>query len=366
MKINKRLLIFHRAIAPYRIDFFNWLSENFCTRICLQYRNLLSQHFDYDKIESQFVFKPVYLKILFRLKGRVINTGYWKHLKEFDPEIVLVGEFGLECILVLLYRFFYRKKYKVISICDDSHDMVLGNDFSRWHRWSRKCIVPFLDNLFLVDSRVQKWYQEKYGKGLWMPIISDEQRLRKTYERLLPLSNTLNKSYNLEGKKIILYVGRLVKIKNVSCLINAYAPLKEKARLVIIGDGECRSELELQNDMMETDILFLGRKEGAELFAWYNIADVFVLPSVQEAFGAVTNEALLGGCFSVISNKAGSACLINEGINGNTFDPFSVEMLQTKLKEWLDSISFKDAIVLKENLMQMSFQDFFNDVLSRI
>ncbi len=114
--MKSHLLIFHRTIAPYRIDFFNDLSEAFDTRVCLQYKNLLNQKFDYDKISSQFKFAPVYLNELCKLKGRVINFGYWKHLDEFQPDIVIVGEFGLDCLLVLLYRFLKRKKYKVVSI----------------------------------------------------------------------------------------------------------------------------------------------------------------------------------------------------------------------------------------------------------
>lgn len=366
MERAKKLLVFHRTIAPYRIDFFNYISKVFDARICLQYRNLFSQQFDYEKIEAQFDFVPIYLKILFQIKGRVVNSGYWRQLDDFEPEVVFVGEFGLECLLVLLHRFFKRKKYKVISICDDSYGMVLGDDFSRWHRWARKCIVPFLDNLLLVDKRVQEWYQEKYGKGIWLPIVSDEIRVREMYVRLLPLSNRLNSIYGLEGKIVILFVGRLVKIKNISCLIKAYASLKDKAKLVIIGDGECRKELEYQNDMMETDALFLGRREGDELFAWYNIADIFVLPSIQEPFGAVTNEALLGGCFSIISNKAGSACLINENVNGNIFNPYSIDELHEKLKILLDKKQSKKKIVLKENLMQESFRDYFNKVVKKM
>lgn len=65
--------------------------------------------------------------------------------------------------------------------------------------------------------------------------------------------------------------------------------------------------------------------EGEELFAWYDVADVHILASCQEAFGAVTNEALIAGCFSVVSKKAGSQCLIKDGVNGFNVDPDSIE-----------------------------------------
>lgn len=69
-------------------------------------------------------------------------------------------------------------------------------------------------------------------------------------------------------------------------------------------------------------------KTGHELYAWYNIAQLFVLASWQEAFGAVTNEALQGGCRCLISELAGSQCLIKEGINGCTFNPHDQKHLR--------------------------------------
>ena len=111
MKHSSRLLVFHRTIAPYRIDFFNSLSKAFETRVCLQYKNLLNQKFDYEKILEQLDFSPVYLKELARVKNTIISTGYWKNLNETNPDIVLVSEFGLDCIATLLHKWIYRKKW---------------------------------------------------------------------------------------------------------------------------------------------------------------------------------------------------------------------------------------------------------------
>ena len=90
-----RLLVFHPTIAPYRIDFFNDLARSFQTRICLRYWNLRDQTFDYGKIYSQFQFTPVYLKEKIKFKGRSLETGYWKQLDDFQPDVVLTEEFGL-------------------------------------------------------------------------------------------------------------------------------------------------------------------------------------------------------------------------------------------------------------------------------
>lgn len=71
-----------------------------------------------------------------------------KIIKKYCPEYIFVPEFSILTIQVLLIKYLYNYKYKVISICDDSYDMLMGNDFSIQHRWARRIITPLLDNLF--------------------------------------------------------------------------------------------------------------------------------------------------------------------------------------------------------------------------
>ena len=354
----KRLLIFHPTIAPYRIDFFNDLHKAFETRICLEYRNLKEQKFDYDKIESQFSFKPVYLE-------NSENRGIWKHLDEFNPDIVLVSEYNKIALKVILHRFIKRKKYKIVSLCDDSYNMVAEkNDFSKKHRVARHLVVPMLDELVLVDSRTKEWYKKNYGKGCYFPIIKPDEKAREEYSRIIPLSRECATLNNLYGKKIILFVGRLVALKNIDSAIRAFAKLDQQENVfIIIGDGPEKDNLRKLSEELSTSTIFTGRLEGDELNLWYNIAQVFILPSYQEAFGAVTNEALLAGCIGLISEKAGSQCLIVEGINGDTFNPMDIDEIACKMHNALNKVNPLDGIVLKENLMRISYSQLMKELI---
>ena len=52
--MNKRFLIFHPAVAPYRVDFFNALHDRLGAVVSLYYKNLKSQKFDYEKLKERF------------------------------------------------------------------------------------------------------------------------------------------------------------------------------------------------------------------------------------------------------------------------------------------------------------------------
>ena len=99
---------------------------------------------------------------------------------------------------------------------------------------------------------------------------------------------------------------------------------------------------------------------------WYNIANYLILSSYTEAFGAVTNEALLAGCKGIISINAGSNCLIKEGINGYIFNPSNIPELATKMVsatiEYVPP-TFKE---LRESQMLIKYKDLRDELINRL
>jgi len=363
-----KLLVFHPTIAPYRIDFFNDLYAAFDAQVCLKFWNLRDQTFDYQKIYSRFRFRPVYLKEMFSCRGRTFSRGYWTYLDRFTPDVVLTDEFGWSTMCVLFHRWVKRRKYKVVALCDDSYDMVSRqNDHSWVHRWARRWIVPRLDDIIVVEPKVAEWYRLHYDKGFFFPIIQNDRVVRKLYLEVLERTRLLRMKHQLTGKRVFLFVGRLVALKNVKTILRAFAYLnQEETRLVIVGDGPERSLLQSLAHQLNLDVLFTGRLEGDALYAWYLLADVFVLASYREAFGAVTNEALLAGCYALVSRNAGSSCLIQEGVNGYTFDPNDVQGLAQRMREVLQLPRVLEVDRMKESQMKISYQDCIQRLITHL
>lgn len=361
--MKKKLLIFHRTIAPYRVDFFNTLYHSFETRICLQYKNLKNQKFDYEKISRQFEFKPYYLS-----KNSSMELCKWvlKQIKDFQPDIVIVNEYGLVALTALLARSFHKKEYRIVTSTDDSYDMVAdGNSFSVRHSIARKLLASCMDDFIVIEPRVEQWYQQKFGKGVCFPIIVDDARATTNYEQILPISRQFVEHYKLAGKQVLLSVSRLVELKNLHRVIDAFTKAKTDAVFVIVGDGpECDS-LKQRAKQISKEIIFTGRLEGDDLYAWYNLANVFVLASYQEPFGAVTNEALLAGCRVVVSKKAGSACLVDK-TNGELIDPMNVEEIANAIDRQMQFTNMPDLMHARKNMMSISFQEGMKRLITKI
>lgn len=318
-------------LAPYRLDYYNFIANEMNCDIYFQLKGFEGQLFSTEELERKCEFTPKYLKITRMMGDRQIVWGLHRLIKDSNPEFVVVPEFSILAMQVILIKKLCGIRYKIISQCDDSFAMLEGKGFSRFHKWSRRICMPFMDNLILLDSRAKAWYRKHYHKGIFMPLIVKENAEGEDRIKAKQLAQCLKQQYHLSDVKTLLFVGRLVEVKNLFRLLDACSYLDFPYRLIIVGDGELRPDLEAYAKKLKVNVEFVGKKNGIELAAWYYCADVFVLPSVMEAFGAVTNEALLCGCNCCISRVAGSACIIEEGVNGYLLNPDSAEDIAGKI-----------------------------------
>jgi glycosyltransferase involved in cell wall biosynthesis len=163
---------------------------------------------------------------------------------------------------------------------------------------------------------------------------------------------------------------RFIPKKNLDTLIRAYAEYRQKSQvrssprrirpladqksevgsqrsevggqrsevweLVLLGDGPLRSDLRsLISDLGLDDFVVMpGFKQYDELPAYYALAKAFVHPSKSEQWGLVVNEALASGLPVLVSERCGcSPELVQDGINGFTFDPDDQSQLTSRLIE---------------------------------
>lgn len=354
-------------IAPYRIDTYNAFHNRLDMIMCFYHRISSSQKYDIDKIESECTFRPKYLKgFILKNSNRKFCYGLWTMLSKEKPKVVIVPEFQISAIQVLLYRWLTRSKFKIISMTDDSFDMIVhNNDFTKLHAWLRNHLAKLFDNFIVVTPQVQEWYQEHYHKGIWLPILMDEKKAISNYQRLLPLSRKYAERYQLFGKKVLLFVGRLVELKNLHRVIDAFALSETDATLVIVGDGPERDSLEEHAKSIDKEIIFTGRFYGDQLYAWYNLASVFILSSYQEAFGAVTNEALISGCRVIVSNRAGSSCLVTKA-NGDVVDPMDVASIAHTIDRQFSLAHIPNLSSSRPSLMTVSFEERIDNFVKTI
>ncbi|GLZ88431.1 glycosyl transferase [Metapseudomonas resinovorans] len=357
-----RVLIFHPALAPYRLDLFNRLSELFELKIIFLQKNLISQSFDQKKLTAELKADFTHLTKGFRILNKNFRIGISSEIEEFKPDIVITPEFSPTTIITAL-RKATHKNFKHVVWTDDNPNFIKRESRSR--RIIRSIVSPLSDGLVLTSLDAASIYRQSEIPTAIVPILQEELKFRACLAAAKSDAIELAKSHTLYNKKILLYVGRLSPEKRADRVITYFSELSELRDdiiLVIVGDGPDTDNLkELATALnVQSKVIFTGRKEGKELLCWYVLGSVFILLSDFEAFGAVVNEALIAGLPVVCTQNAGAKTLIQEGVNGSIVNPDSPQQTISAINSWISkchTIDRNGILSEKPSMMTTSFND---------
>lgn len=142
--------------------------------------------------------------------------------------------------------------------------------------------------------------------------------------------------------KTLVCVARLVPVKNVDNLLRAWQHVEQKVtgyKLIIIGDGpELDTLNKLKSALNLNTVEFFGAIDNSVMPQYYHNATAFILPSLSESWGLVVNEAMAAGLPVLLSNRINAAkALLEEGLNGFTFDPLSVNSITGAILKYVES-----------------------------
>jgi glycosyltransferase involved in cell wall biosynthesis len=149
-----------------------------------------------------------------------------------------------------------------------------------------------------------------------------------------------------EDNCVVLYAGRLVDLKRADLLIKAWGALPhfDPARCVIVGDGPERETLQTLVDVegLGNTVYLVGAKD--DVLPYYQMADIFVLPSLYEGLSVALLEAMSCGLCVIVAGSPGNLAVVEPGVNGLVFPVDKPELLKERLLEVLADGERRDAL----------------------
>ena len=134
------------------------------------------------------------------------------------------------------------------------------------------------------------------------------------------------RSHGIEdGEMVVAFLGRVVAEKGLdvfSGAVRAAAERGAECRVLVIGEGPARSWFAEQ---LPDNAIFTGQLTGTELATALASADLFLNPSVTEAFGNVTLEAMACGLPVVAAVASGATNLVSDGKSGTLVSPDDID-----------------------------------------
>lgn len=248
------------------------------------------------------------------------------------------------------------------------YDELIISGWESFEMWAGAFISPRSKNSVVCESS----YFESVTTGwkaalkrLYLSRISTAYVSGKSQTKLLKLLrfrgqyivtkgvgvfNRLPQPVYEEKKEVknFLYVGRFVKVKNLRLLIDTFSRLP-KLNLYLVGFGVLEEELK---GVAGSNIHFLGAIDNKRLPEVYRKMDVLVLPSINEPWGLVVEEALNNGLPVIVSDRVGCAEEIVDKTNGLVFNHKSSNGLIKALLCMCDINYYNN---LRKNISKLDF-----------
>lgn len=260
------------------------------------------------------------------------------HLLPFAPDVVFSTGFSVWTILPLLFKAW--GKWRVVIVYDGSSPGVDYQD-SRLRLFQRRLIARLTD-AFITNNHIGKTYLTE--------VIGAREESVFVRPYLVPHPKAY--SQNLETIKLVtaqihrpifLFAGKVIPRKGLLELLEACSILQTQGyqnyTLLVVGDGSQRQELEVfvKTRNLEDQVKWIGNVEYEQVGAYFQQADVFVFPTLEDVWGLVAVEAMMFGKPILCSKWGGAVELVVDGENGYVFDPHNPEKLAELMSQFMNN-----------------------------
>lgn len=195
--------------------------------------------------------------------------------------------------------------------------------------------INIYDHIFTVSEYLKKWIVKEYHypENKVSVIYNGVEEVLKPE----PKDTNLIKRYDLDGKIVLLNVGSLIDRKNPLFLLDVFEVLYKRynnLKLIFCGKGYLQKKLiqEINKRGLHEKVILINLVYGENKNKIFNLADIFLFPSLNEGFGLVGVEAMVCGKPLIASENTSLVEIVQDGINGYLAKT-------SNLDDWVDKTS---------------------------
>jgi glycosyltransferase involved in cell wall biosynthesis len=272
-----------------------------------------------------------------------LTYGLRRHLKAGRFDVLWVHGYAHQALL----RAAVIAKGLGIKVLLRGESHLRGEQQGSMKLRVKESLLPRLFELidgFLAIGTLNREYYLHYGVPadliFMTPYAVDNAFFRTHAEQARPRREELRRELGLaRGQPVILYASKFQSRKRANDLLEAYIRLspdetkEPRPYLLMVGDGELRPKLEARvRELGWSSVRLPGFKNQTELPRYYDLCDVFVLPSEREPWGLVINEVMNAGKPVIVSDRVGAGPdLVRDGQNGFVVPVGDIDALADRL-----------------------------------
>lgn len=309
-----RVRYFTNIPSPYRINFFNELGKKCDLEVVFEAEKAPKINNDWYKDNKIKNFKSIFLK-----KGIIeeqkINFKILKYVTKKCDVLVFTNYSYYTEMLALIYAKILRKKY-VLMIDGgiiSTNEMFLKRALKKFlisnalsYFSPSKSTDDFLEYYGAEKDRINRYpFTSLYKDEIIKEPIASSEKIR------------LRNEMSIKESKVILSIGQFIQRKGFDWMIKAYKDLDKDIGIYIIGGEPTKEYINLKEKYHLTNLHFIEFQNKNTILKWYKLADLFVLPTREDIWGLVINEAMSQGLPIITTNKCVAGLeLVKNGNNG--------------------------------------------------
>ena len=332
----KRVLFLTNFASPYRVHFFDELGKYMDVTVLYSDRVEDVRHRNADWFENgEGGFHEVQLTKVASVGEENLCPNVLSWLKKGYDAIIIGGYSSPTAVLAMAYlrlhkipfymevdgglirqenRLKYRVKKTLVSMAD------------RWLSTGAET-TKYLIHYGAEEENVTNYpFSSLYEKDILPDIIPQEEK------------KALRSALNIPEEKMVLAIGQFIHRKGFDVLMQAAASLEGNTGIYIVGGEPTEEYLKLREERNLNNVHFLGFQKKEVLAQYYKAADLFVLPTREDIWGLVINEAMAYGLPVITTDKCVAGLeLVENGVNGYIVPVEDAAELAEKIRKVLDS-----------------------------
>jgi glycosyltransferase involved in cell wall biosynthesis len=265
-------------------------------------------------LPASFVWPPFMFNFL------IIPYLFWLYKKEkFD--ILRIHSPYFAGLGGLFFKLFVKNIPLVVTYHHLEENKPLFDLINRIFITSWDTIIA--DSKFTKNTLIKKYYVNEKKVNIVYAGVEVKYKAGSRKEELI-------RKYDLKNKKLLLFLGGLKSRKNIGFILKVIKSLNYlDVKLMICGSGPLYQKLkELRDKMMLGEqVILTGYVSEKNKLDYYNLADIFLMPSETEGFGLAVLEAARCGIPAIVSDNSSLKEVVVDGQTG-----YCVQL--NNLKDW--------------------------------
>lgn len=331
-----KVLIMTTIPAPYRIDYFNELGKYCDLIVCFERLTETGRHKDWYLHDFEN-FKGVFLR-----RSALFSLEITYLIKQYKCDLYIAFEYCTMAAAVFMTMLKLNKRPYLIN-CDGA--LVIKNSLK----------TPI--KRFFISNAAACLANGEHAKRYFLHFGAKKQNIylhqfssiysSEILDSPIPMASKklFRNEINIRCEKLAIAVGQFIHRKGFDVLIRAWSKVDLDYKLIIVGGGEKEQEY---RDMIKSlnikNIELIGFKKKGELQKYYFASDLFILPTREDIWGLVINEAMACGLPVITTDRCIAGLeLIKDNENGFVVPVDDADVLAQRVNQVLsdDILSMK-------------------------